>query len=154
VRTRAPAAIAVTSIVLAGCGAASGVPRAAHRESHGSVEARTTLRPRSSRLASLPALGRLTGTCRHGAAHIAFEVSGGTSETVAVTSGRATRSAVLDPGERLASPASLRGVELWQISVISEGRIRVGTAWVSGHRLNGGPGCFVTARTDVTARTR
>lgn len=144
----------MAAIVFAGCGAAAEPPRAAHVESHGSVEARTTLRPRSSRLASLPGLGRLTGTCRDGSARIAFAVTGGTSETVAVTSGRATRSAVLDPGERLLSPERLRGVELWQVSVISEGRVRVGTAWVSGHRLNGGPGCFVTARTDVTARTR
>jgi hypothetical protein len=144
---------AVLMLAPGGCGAAVERPRAPAPGRSG-VGSRTLGPAAAVVLAALPALGRLTATCRHGVPRVGFSAAGATaSETVGVTAGRASRSAVLDPGERLAGPV-VRGVETWQVSAISEGRVRVATAWVSGHRMPGGPACFVTVRTDVASRPR
>jgi hypothetical protein len=91
---------------------------------------------------SLPGLGRFTSACRHGTATVTFRAAVQT-ETVAVGS----RTVTLEPGQRFAR--RLRGVSVWQISAISEGRIVVGDATMSA-----GAGCFATVRADVARRAR
>jgi hypothetical protein len=106
-------------------------------------------------LAGLAGLGRFSAGCSGGSAVVAFTAGrGGQSEAIGITSGAARRSLTLDPGRRISSSRRLRGVEIWQISAISEGKVLVAVAWLSAARLPGSSECFVSIRADVAHRSR
>jgi hypothetical protein len=143
-----PAAAGAAALMIAGAWGGSAATGST------AVRSATVAPGQHAALASLPGLGRFTAACRHGRTTVAFRATpNGATETVALTSGGAARSVTLEPGRTFRAPR-LRGVAVWQVAAISEGRILVGGATLSAARMPGSAQCFVTLRAEVAGRAR